>query len=219
MKAKTRRYFLVLFSLILIVLSVLIFLRLTRENSLAGEFAFKIRAPEVALVYFSEDESLSLEVWPVIDQEDKQFIPQLVVGAPGARIVLENSDTMKHGMYARDKELNVNFDVDPAKPGEVRYQAIDWEENNVVQIGCKIHPMMKAWVACISSRYYQAVEFKKGEKTAAFKIEDIPTNLTKVKIWAPGYLPTEVAIQKGESKSVELKKGQKVSGVLRLELM
>ena len=217
-KAKTRRYFLVLFVLILLVLSILIFLRLTRENSLTGEFAFKTRAPEVALVYFSEDKSLSLEVSPVIDQRDKQFIPQLVVGASGARVVHKNSDIMRHGIYARDRELNVDFETDLAEPGEVRHKTIDWEENNVVQIGCRIHPMMKAWVACISSRYYQTVEFKQGEKTAKFKIEDIPNKLTKVKIWAPGYLPTEVVIQKGESKNVELRKGKKVSGVLRLEL-
>jgi len=216
-KSKTRGYFLFLFVLIVLVSSVLIFLLLTRKNALTGEFTFKTRAPEVALVYFSEDESLSA-IAPVIDQRNKQFIPQLVVGASGARVVLINSDVMRHGVYVRDRELNVDFETGLVEPGVVLHQTIDWEENHVVQIGCRIHPMMKAWVACISSRYYQTVEFKQGEKTAKFKIEDIPNKLTKVKIWAPGYLPTEVVIQKGESKNVELRKGKKVSGVLRLEL-
>ena len=51
-----------------------------------------------------------------------------------------------------------------------------------------------------------------------FEIKNVPDGLTKVKVWLPRYLPAEVAIKKGESKTVELQRGKKVSGSLILDL-
>jgi hypothetical protein len=214
MKFRAEGYF-----FFLVVFSLLLFPKDgTWANSLTGEFTFNTKIPEVALVYFSEDKSLRSTVEPVIDQVEKEFVPTLVVGAKGSRLVIKNSDTLNHNTYALDQKLKVSFDTDLAGPGVVSYQTIDWAENNVVKIGCKIHPTMRAWVACISSRYYKVVEFTKGKARPKFEIKDVPDNLTQVKVWLPRYLPAEVVIKKGESKKLELKKKTKVSGTLTLGL-
>ena len=47
---------------------------------LRGEFAFQGKAPEAALVYLAEDHHLSPGIAPLIDQVDKTFSPEMVVG-------------------------------------------------------------------------------------------------------------------------------------------
>src|SRR5918996_6265244 len=44
-------------------------------DTLQGEFTFHKKAPEVALVYLPEDTSLSSDVEPVLDQQEKTFTP------------------------------------------------------------------------------------------------------------------------------------------------
>jgi hypothetical protein len=178
---------------------------------LQGEFAFEGKAPEVALVYFPEDKSLTATT-PTLDQVDKNFAPLLVVGTKGAKIIFKNSDSISHNIFADDKDTNVKFDVGLLNAGSEASQDIDWE-NNVVKCSCKIHPQMRAWIASISSKYYRVIDL---EKTNAFEITDVPNNLSLVKIWIPTYDAMESVMKGGESQDIELKKKSKVAGRLKL---
>ena len=140
MKSRTRNYLLYTTLLLYLFSSPVL-----ASTTLKGEMTFSRRAPEVALIYFIEDRSLSSKVQPTLNQKNKAFEPKLVVGRKGAKVAITNSDPLNHNVYAADKELKVNFDTGLASPKSVFYKEIDWEADTVVKVGCKIHPRMRAW--------------------------------------------------------------------------
>ena len=186
--------------------------RLGHAGALRGEFVFEGKAPEVALVYFPEDNSLTSATAPTLDQAEKTFTPALAVGPKGAKITFKNSDSIAHNIFADDKEANVKFDVGLLNAGSEAVQDMQWE-NTVVKCSCKIHPQMRAWIASISSQYYKIVDLDKGK---SFDLSSIPDHLSVVKVWLPNYDPVEFTLQHGESQDIELKKKSKAAGTLKL---
>ncbi len=184
-------------------------------DTLEGTFTFAKRAPKVALVYFSEDDSLPADTPTVVDQKDERFTRRLLVTRKGAQATFQNSDAVNHNIFAHDSKAGVKFDIGLMTPGGSSQQEITWEDQ-VVRCGCKIHPKMRLWIASISSQYYRAIEFEKKAKTASFTIENVPENLSKIKVWMPKYDPAEVALKLGESKDVPLSRKEKPRGTLQL---
>jgi hypothetical protein len=184
-------------------------------DTLQGEFTFHKKAPEVALVYLPEDTSLSPDVEPVLDQQEKAFTSSLVVGTKGSKVVFQNSDSVSHNIFADDREANVKFDVGLINTGEHASQDLHWE-NTVVKCSCKIHPKMRAWVASISSKYYEIVDFEKQKQSFKFTMDNLPEELTKVSIWMNKYEKIETSVNKGESETVEIKRRDEVVGELTL---
>jgi len=183
--------------------------------SLKGEFTMSGKAPEVGLIYFTEDKSASLKDPNTINQKNKEFTEKLVVGSKGSRVIFKNSDIINHNIFADDGEANVKFDVGLLPPGSLADQNIGWEDK-VIKCSCKIHPHMRAWIASVTSRYYKIVTFQPDEKTVKFEMEGFPENLSKVKVWLPNYPTKEINIKKGESKRVEIEKADKSLGTLQL---
>lgn len=188
--------------------------QLTLGSTLKGSLAFSKRAPNVALIYFSEDQSLKQDA--VIDQKNTSFTVPLAVGSKGSNAVFNNSDSINHNIFANDKEVKVNFDIGLAAPGSVFQNEITWDSGQMVKISCKIHPKMRAYVGSLSSKYYQVVPFKKKQKKALIDISDVPDNLTKVTIWMPGYETLNIDLPKGGSETIELKRKKKKRGTLTL---
>jgi plastocyanin len=200
------------FSLVLVLLSTCGSLY---ANTLQGTFTFHRKAPDVALVYFSEDTNLSPDVVPVIDQKEKAFTPQLVAGTKGSKVIFQNSDSISHNIFADDMEANVKFDVGLIDAGGNASHDITWG-NTVVRANCKIHPTMRTWIASIASKYYKVIDFEKNSNALSFEMNAFPESLSEVSVWLPGYEPLKTAIRKGESKTLELKKRDKVVGALTL---
>ena len=182
---------------------------------LQGEFIFRGKTPEVALVYFSEDNSLSAATEVILDQKDKEFIQKLIVGTKGSKVVFQNSDTINHNIFADDKSADVKFDVGLISSGGSTPHEIDWEDK-VVRCGCKIHPKMRSWIASISSRYYKIIEFNHDEKSYKFEINDVPTQLTRVAIWMHRYGTLEATLTDGAVTTLPIKRKDEVVGELAL---
>ncbi len=190
------------------------FAQTLHAGSLAGNFAFKKKAPKGALIYFSEDQSLSTPA--NVDQKNTAFVESIVVGAKGNEAIFKNSDSINHNIFANDSELGVSFDIGLAPPGSEFKQPISWESGKMIRISCKIHPKMRAWVASLTSKYHHTVTFKKKQKKVDFEIEDVPDNLSKLVVWMPGYDPIDVAIKPGETQEVKLIRKKKTRGTLTL---
>jgi hypothetical protein len=179
---------------------------------LRGEFAFQGKAPEAALVYLAEDQHLAPDISPVVDQVDKTFSPELVVGTKGAKMLFRNSDSVSHNLFVEDKDANVQFDIGLLNTGGEASHIMDWD-NRVVRGRCKIHPKMGVWIASIQSRYHTTVEFAKAQ---SFVINEVPDHLSMVQVWLPQHPPIEFTINGGEAKEIALKKGDKPVGVLKV---
>ena len=184
-------------------------------DTLNGAFTFQKKPPSVALLYFSEDTSLSSQINTVIDQKDKQFSQKLYVTTKGTNAIFKNSDSINHNIFADDKKSGVKFDVGLMQPNGSNVHEVEWE-GKVVKCGCKIHPKMKTWIASISSKYYKIIEFDRSKKELVFDMNGFPESLSAIKLWMPRYEPIELKLSKGESHTVELKKRGKIYGTLNL---
>lgn len=184
-------------------------------QDLEAVFEFSSKPPEVGLIYLPENKEL--KSGPVIDQKDREFTQGIFVGSPGSEMVITNSDDTDHNVYAGDAEAGANFDVGLAPPGSETKQNIDWKEDMVVKVGCKIHPKMRTYVANISSKYHQIIEFDRSQKSISMNLDTFPNELKKVTVWLPRYDPIEVSLAKGESTTVTLIKSGKERGKLTLK--
>ena len=174
------------------------FTRSVFADILAGEFTFAKKAPDGALIYLPEDNSLSKKE-AVIDQIDKEFTQSIVVGKKDLQATFKNSDTINHNIYVSDTDHNISFDIGLAVPGSIFQQKITWEEGINIKIGCKIHPQMRAWIVSLASKYHHILRFQDEQKTGQLEME-APSNFSKVRVWMPGYDLVELEIKKGESK-------------------
>jgi hypothetical protein len=184
-------------------------------GTLSGEFKFEKSPPSVALVYFTEDHSLSKAKSPTVDQKDKKFVQKMMVGAGGAKIHFNNSDSVDHNIYANDAKTGVSFDAGLVPPGQHSEADLSWKENEVVKIGCKIHPKMQAYIANVSSAFYKVVEFS-ADAPLTFDLEKVPEKYTKIRIWFPKQDPIEAEIKKGETKSIDITEKGQPSGSVKL---
>jgi hypothetical protein len=185
-----------------------------QAGTLSGEFKFKKKPPKIAVVYFSEDHSLKKD--PLVDQKNKKFTQKVVVGAKNSAMIFKNSDSVEHNIFAHDRKKKVNFDIGLAPPNSKLKEIISWDHESAVQIGCKIHPKMRAWVFSLDSQYNKAITFNRKKKKLKFDIPNVPDNLSKIKVWIPKYKAIEVDLKKGSSVDIELKRKKKKKGTLHL---
>ena len=183
------------------------------SDKVTCNFSFLKKAPSVGLLYFPGDSGLSLK--PVVDQVDKNFTSKLVVCNKGSTLLFKNSDSIDHNIFASDTKNNIDFDLGVAAPGKNLSQAVTWGKDIFFRISCKIHPKMKSYVATISSRFYEIIDFKSQAK---FKLvyKDAPDDLVKVRVWLPKYDPIEVSLKKGKKIKLTMMKRGKEKGTLIL---
>jgi len=74
----------------------------------------------------------------VMDQVDKQFVPQVLAIKQGSNVVFPNSDDIRHHVYSfsKPKRFEIKlYEGDPNKP-------IAFNKSGIVSLGCNIHDSM-----------------------------------------------------------------------------
>ncbi|WP_199611672.1 cupredoxin domain-containing protein [Flocculibacter collagenilyticus] len=144
----------------------------------------------------------------VMDQSNKVFDKKMLVVGPNGKINFKNSDTFQHNIFANDPKNNVKFDIGLMEPGQANIVKVDWQENTVTRIGCKIHPKMRSYIANVNAEHYLILPLEKGKKSYDINL-DVGGSTTFV-LSLPKYDPLEVTLAAGESKTVDVtKKGKK----------
>lgn len=183
-------------------------------DEISGTISF-VKKPSFTGVLYVADEKGSIKK-PNIDQKDKAFTTSIAVGSANDVISFKNSDTFDHNIYASDRKQNVKFDVGLMTPNNETNLNMDWAQDSLVRIGCKIHPKMRSYIANINSDYFHAFEFEKKVKEYTFSISDVPSDKHQVVLLMPKYKPQTIEIKKGESKTVEIKRKGKVKGTIAI---
>lgn len=179
-----------------------------------GKLEFVKKPPFAGLLYV--EGSGGSDKKPLIDQKDKQFTTKIAVGSPNNTMMFKNSDTFDHNIYANDGKQKVKFDVGLMTPNNQTQITINWPEETLVRIGCKIHPKMRSYIANVNSDHFHAFEFEKKVKSYDIKIDSVPGDKNKLVLMMPKYDKLVVDLKKGESKTVEVKRKGKVSATLTL---
>ncbi len=183
---------------------------------LSGEFIFIKSVPKGALLYFDTTTKTSVPIESIVDQQNKEFSQQIVVGSQGSVITFQNSDTINHNIYANDQEHKVNFDVGLAPPGSSFQQSVTWKHGTAIRISCKIHPRMRAWLFSLDSPYYKTIKFEKKVKQISFQMLDLPENVSKFHVWIPSYQEITLDIKPRESQEIDLMRKGKLRGTLKI---
>lgn len=172
--------------------------------------------PPVMIVYWPEDSSLSEPA--IMDHKDGHFTRKLIVGKKGSEMLLRNNDDVGHTIYVKDIKQNVKWQLNYMPPKSEFKQTLFWEEDRFVEMRCRLHHYMSAWVGSIGSRHYAIVEPEPEKSLALLKMSGFPAGFSKIKIWMPKYPLIEVSLAQG-AKTVPLEKNGKARGTISLVRM
>jgi plastocyanin len=103
----------------------------------------------------------------LVDQRNMVYLPRVVAVQHGQAVRFENNDLYNHSVMAASpvKENQFNAFVVQGRPLERFFVA----HKNPIQIGCSLHPWMRAWVFVLPHPWF-AVTDEKGR----FKMERVP---------------------------------------------
>jgi plastocyanin len=112
----------------------------------------------------------------IIDQRDKQFVPYVTALQVGTSVLFPNSDNVRHHVYsfspAKKFELPLYAGV-PAEP-------VIFDKEGFVTLGCNIHDWMVAYVAVLTTPYFQIT----GREGRAL-LNNLPPGQFTVEVWQP----------------------------------
>lgn len=169
--------------------------------------------PPVMIVYWPEDSSLNQAA--IMDHKEGHFTETLIVGKKGSDMLLRNNDDVGHTIYVKDIRQNVKWQLNYMPPHSEFKQTLFWDEDIFVEMRCRLHHYMSAWVGSISTRYYKIVEPEAKSTHLTFKMEGIPAQFSKIKIWMPKYPLQQTSLTNG-TQTLTLEKVGKTRGTILL---
>ena len=176
---------------------------------------FNSTPPPAMIVYWPEDKQL--KATPVMDHFDGDFTERLIVGNKGSTMNLRNSDEVGHTIYVKDKQQNVEWRLDYMPPHSQFEQALYWDEDVFVEMRCKLHLYMSAWVGSIASRYSKITKLDEQKTEHRIAMQGYTEAFSEVKVWLPHIKPIHTKIQNGETQHFHLKRGAQVVGEIQLK--
>jgi hypothetical protein len=179
---------------------------------ISGEISFAKKVPFAGVLFVKQSKSANATA--SMDQLNKQFTKKVSIGAPGSVVAFNNSDSFDHNIFANDLKNNISFDIGLMPSGQSSEIKMNWKEDTMVRIGCKIHPKMRSYIANINSDYYQEFEFQKKVKSYPVNIAEVPADQHEIELIIPKYERITISLLKGESKTVDIMKKGKVRGSL-----
>jgi plastocyanin len=103
----------------------------------------------------------------LVNQRDMVFLPRVVVFQHGQAVRFENNDLFNHGAMASSTVKADQFDLltPPNQPYEHTFEP----QRHPVQIGCALHPWMRAWIYVVPHPWFSV-----SDADGKFKIEKVP---------------------------------------------
>ena len=182
-------------------------------DTLQFDFKFTKKPPASGILYVPEAGSPPIS--GEVDQKDKVFLERIVPISPGTELVLKNSDSVDHNIFANDlSDANIRFDVGLMPVGAEMKVPVDWPLNSFIRVGCKIHPKMKTYIISMDAKSYKIIEMQKKIKEYTFNLEDVASDAKTVRVALEKYDPIELELSAGETKEVELFRRGKPRGSL-----
>ena len=110
----------------------------------------------------------------ILDQIDKQFVPNLLPIPVGTEVQFPNHDQIHHHVYSfsRAKSFDLPLYKGDAKP------SIAFDQPGVVDVGCNIHDWMSATILVVPSPYYGTTD-----ASGRFVLPDIPPGTYSLVSW------------------------------------
>jgi plastocyanin len=173
-----------------------------RKEKGSGTVVGQVTGVTDAVVYV-EDISASTSGSATMNQEGKQFVPQVLIVQKGTKVSFPNRDAIFHNVFSMSPDNT--FDLGSYKQGDSK--TVTMSRAGVVTVYCNMHPQMVGHILVVPNGNYV-----RAGKDGFFKLPDVPAGKHRIVAWAPNSKPVTVdaAVTDGEVVTVEiaLKKGR-----------
>jgi plastocyanin len=131
-----------------------------------------------------------------IEQQDRRFVPDMVVVPVGSSVTFPNMDPIFHNIYSLSKPKS--FDLGSYDKGETR--KVTFPKPGIVEIYCHLHPNMEATVVVTPNRWYA-----RPDRNGQYRIPDVPPGQYTVVAWhrTAGFFRKTVVIGNGENATAD----------------
>lgn len=132
---------------------------------------------EGAVIYLTS-QAAALQVQPLqgarLVQQNKSFVPEVLVVTRGTAVDFPNEDTVRHHVYSFSPVKKFEIKLYVGTPS----QPVTFENAGVALLGCNIHDNMVAWVVVVDTPYYAQTNHQ-GEAT----ITGLPADDYQLNVW------------------------------------
>src|SRR5215831_7827647 len=154
-------------------------------------------ASDVVIVAKSKSANATrpIQATAIVDQLNKEFVPEILVVRTGTAIVFPNSDAVAHQVYSFSAAKRFTLPLYRGHP----YPPQIFDQAGIVTLGCNIHDHMVGYIVVTDSPY-----FAQSDASGEARIKNIPPGDYVVNVWHPRFGETvpEQAIVLGESEGV-----------------
>lgn len=112
----------------------------------------------------------------VVDQIDKQFVPQVTVVSAGTEVAFPNSDSVSHHVYSFAQPNS--FELPLYRGGET--PVVRFDHPGIVTLGCNIHDSMLGYIVVLDG-----AEFAVTDAGGLAHFKRLPAEDSEIKIWSP----------------------------------
>lgn len=189
-------------------LLIILYTGFAHAGQVTGTLVFDKKPPFAGALY-AKEASGGLSA-ASLDQTNKVFNKKVFAISNGGKIEFKNSDSFQHNIFADDAKSGVKFDVGLMEPNTSTNLDVNWSQDSLTRIGCKIHPKMRSYILNTNSDTVQLFEFDRKVKEYAVALSDVADTATSFSLALPKYDPVEFDLAAGETKTIEVtRKGKK----------
>lgn len=112
----------------------------------------------------------------VMDQQNRRFVPQVLVVQTGTVISFPNNDTVSHEVYSFSPARRFQL---PLYKGEA-HSPVTFDNAGLVVLGCNIHDEMVGYIYVTDSPY-----FARTDADGSARIRNVPPGHYRMEVWGP----------------------------------
>ena len=112
----------------------------------------------------------------IMDQQNHQFVPHVLVVRTGTAVTFPNSDNVSHHVYS----------FSPTKPFELglykgnAYPPVVFDKPGIVVVGCNIHDSMLDYIRVVDTPHFTVTN-----QQGIARIDAVPNGAYAVEVWTP----------------------------------
>jgi plastocyanin len=167
-----------------------------------GNVVGKVTGASDAIIYV-DDIVVATRGTATMKQENKQFLPPVLVVQKGTTVQFPNLDAFFHNVFSVTPDNS--FDLGSYRQGETK--SVTMSKPGVVNVYCNMHPQMVGHILVVPNGNYV-----RAGKDGFFRLSNVPVGHHRIVAWAPDSKPVvaEADVNDAEAATVELelKKGR-----------
>lgn len=134
--------------------------------------------PVPGAVVFLDSPQASKVVRPMAQvdmaQQNKRFVPDVLLVTRGAPVAFPNRDTVRHHVYSFSPTKRFELKLYVGTPA----QPVVFDQPGVAVLGCNIHDQMIAWVVVVDTPYRA-----QADADGRVVLDNVPPDAYQLRLW------------------------------------